>query len=123
MFVPGFSVEILSVGEPAALVVSDLTFRLPNSKTLLDSVAFDVPAGSLTAVIGPSGAGKSTLFSCITSQRTRNGTIHYAGVDLHRHLARLRHQIGVVPQDDIVHRSLTVHEVLTFAAALRFPDD
>ena len=121
---PDFSVEILSVGEPAALVVSDLTFRLPNSKTLLDSVAFDVPAGSLTAVIGPSGAGKSTLFSCITSQRTpSSGTIHYAGVDLHRHLARLRHQIGVVPQDDIVHRSLTVHEVLTFAAALRFPDD
>ena len=121
---PDLSLAILSVGEPASLAVSELSFRLPDGRTLLDGISFEVPAGSLTAVIGPSGAGKSTLFSCITSQRQpSSGAVTYAGTDLHRNLDSLRHQIGVVPQEDIVHRSLTVHQVLTYAAALRFPDD
>jgi polar amino acid transport system ATP-binding protein len=31
----------------------------------LDNVDFDVPAGSLTALLGPSGSGKSTLLRCL----------------------------------------------------------
>ena len=34
-----------------------------------------------------------------------------------------RTQIGYVPQDDIIHRELTVAEVLTYAAKLRLPPD
>ena len=31
----------------------------------LDNVDFDVPSGSLTALLGPSGSGKSTLLRAI----------------------------------------------------------
>jgi sulfate transport system ATP-binding protein len=33
----------------------------------LDNVDFDVPSGSLTALLGPSGSGKSTLLRTIAT--------------------------------------------------------
>ena len=38
-------------------------------------------------------------------------------------VSRLRHLIGYVPQDDIIHRELTVEQALTYAARLRLPAD
>ena len=38
-------------------------------------------------------------------------------------VSRLRHHIGYVPQDDIIHRELTVEQALTYAARLRLPAD
>jgi energy-coupling factor transporter ATP-binding protein EcfA2 len=45
------------------------------------------------------------------------------GRDLSRGLDALRSAIGFVPQDDIVHRELTVAECLDYAARLRLPPD
>ena len=35
----------------------------------------------------------------------------------------MRSRIGMVPQDDVVHRGLTVAQALNFAAKLRMPPD
>ncbi|CCI52795.1 putative Phosphonate-transporting ATPase [Nostocoides jenkinsii Ben 74] len=35
----------------------------------------------------------------------------------------LRHHIGVVPQEDLIHRQLTARQALRYAAELRFPAD
>jgi ABC-type multidrug transport system ATPase subunit len=43
--------------------------------------------------------------------------------DLRKNFNIYRTQIGYVPQDDIIHRELTVAEVLTYAAKLRLPPD
>jgi ABC-type Na+ transport system ATPase subunit NatA len=45
----------------------------------------------------------------------------FAGHDLHVEYAALRHRIGLVPQDDVVHHQLTVEAALRFAAELRLP--
>lgn len=93
-------------------------------RVLLDGVSFSLEEKSLLAVVGPSGAGKSTLLGALTGFRpAQGGEVLYDGRDLYRDYADLRHRIGLVPQDDVLHTQLTVRTALTYAAQLRFPAD
>ncbi len=95
-----------------------------DGRQLLSSVSFTARPGTLTAVIGPSGAGKSTLIKMVggVTQPT-SGQVRFDGHDVHAEYASLRSRIGVVPQDDVVHRQLTVSQALNYAARLRLPAD
>lgn len=105
-------------------VANHLSFTLDGGKKLLDDITFALEGSSLLAVVGPSGAGKSTLLKALTgSQQATEGEVYYDGRDLYENYDDLRHRIGVVPQDDVVHRQLTVTQALRYAAELRFPDD
>lgn len=91
---------------------------------LMDDVSITVPAGTLVAVIGPSGAGKSTLLGALTGLRpATRGHVTWNGRDLYAEYAQLRFLVGLVPQEDILHRQLTVRRALQFAARLRLPPD
>ncbi|MEU9187170.1 FHA domain-containing protein [Streptomyces sp. NPDC048484] len=116
--------EYVDTGE-VSLDVQDLIVAVDRGrKTLLDRVSFPVGEKCLLAVVGPSGAGKSTLLNALTGQRPADrGTVLYDGRDLYHDYAELRHRIGLVPQDDILHAQLTVRRALTYAAELRFPQD
>ena len=99
-----------------------LGLTLPNGRQLVSNVSFGARPGSLTAIIGPSGAGKSTLAKLVGGALTpTTGAVLFAGHDLHAEYASLRHRIGLVPQDDVVHHQLTLHQALRFAAELRLP--
>ncbi|MDQ8705343.1 ATP-binding cassette domain-containing protein [Streptomyces sp. LHD-70] len=116
--------EFIDTGE-VSLDVQDLAVRVDNGrKTLLGDVSFPVGEKTMLAVVGPSGAGKSTLLNALTGLRPADeGTVLYDGRDLYRDYAELRHRIGLVPQDDILHSQLTVRRALRYAAQLRFPED
>lgn len=91
-------------------------------RTILDRATFVVPPHSLVAVIGPSGAGKTTLLGALTGTAPADtGTVRYAGHDLYEEYDRVRHVIGLVPQADLLHPTLTVDAALDFGAQLRFP--
>jgi ABC-type multidrug transport system ATPase subunit len=93
-------------------------------KQLMHEVSFRLPARSLLAVVGPSGAGKSTLLNALTGFRPAdNGSVKYAGRDLYNEYDELRRRIGYVPQEDLLHTSLSVRKALEFGAELRFPPD
>ncbi len=78
----------------------------------------------LLGVIGPSGAGKSTLLGALTGMRpATEGTVLYDGRDLYKNYAELRHRIGLVPQENILHTQLSARRALGYAAELRFPRD
>ena len=47
----------------------------------------------------------------------------YDGRDLYQHYAELRHRIGLVPQENILHTQLSARRALGYAAELRFPPD
>jgi ABC-type multidrug transport system ATPase subunit len=87
--------------------------------TLLDRVDVTIPAGRLVAVAGPSGAGKTTLLEVMAGLRKpaagRVALGPAAGADTPP--AR----VGVVPQDDIIHRDLPLGRTLLYAARLRLP--
>jgi ABC-type multidrug transport system ATPase subunit len=115
--------EFLDTGD-ISLTARDLTVRLPAGKVLLDKVTFPLGERCFLGVIGPSGAGKSTLLGALTGiAPATQGSVLYDGRDLYRSYAELRHRIGLVPQENILHTQLTVRRALQFAAQLRFPRD
>jgi ABC-type multidrug transport system ATPase subunit/pSer/pThr/pTyr-binding forkhead associated (FHA) protein len=94
------------------------------AKALLRDVDFASAHGRLLAVIGPSGAGKSTLMSVMTgANRPTSGSVRFDDQDITKNYEALRTRIGFVPQEDILHRTLTVRQALEFAARLRLPAD
>jgi ABC-type multidrug transport system ATPase subunit len=106
------------------VVAQELVVMLAGGKVLLDRVTFPVPEKCLVAVIGPSGAGKSTLLAAMTGMRPADsGTVLYDNRDLYRDYAELRHRIGLVPQENILHTQLTARRALQYSAELRFPAD
>lgn len=133
--------DIVGVGHSAFRIVGDrleefvdtgavsfsarhLTVTVDGGKQILKDVSFGVPEKSLVAVIGPSGSGKSTLLKALTGYRPANqGEVLYDNRNLYKQFAELRQRIGLVPQDDILHKELTVRKALKYAAKLRFPAD
>ncbi len=106
------------------LEVRGVQYVVDNGKQLLTDISLTARPGTLTAVIGGSGAGKSTLARLIAGYTTpSSGSVRFEGHDIHREYASLRSRIGMVPQDDVVHRQLTVNQALSYAAELRLPPD
>ncbi|HEY1439827.1 MAG TPA: ATP-binding cassette domain-containing protein, partial [Mycobacterium sp.] len=105
------------------LEVRQVDFSI-NGKNLLEKVSMTARPGTLTAIIGGSGAGKTTLSRLIAGYATpTSGTVTFEGHNIHTSYATLRTRIGMVPQDDVVHRQLTVNQALGYAAELRLPPD
>ncbi len=95
-----------------------------DGKNLLERVSMTARPGTLTAIIGGSGAGKTTLSRLIAGYATpTSGSVTFEGHDIHAEYASLRSRIGMVPQDDVVHRQLTVNQAFGYAAELRLPPD
>ena len=85
----------------------------------LDNVDFDVPAGSLTALLGPSGSGKSTLLRAIAGlDQPDSGTITIDGRDVTR-LPPQRRGIGFVFQHYAAFKHLTVRDNVAFGLKIR----
>lgn len=93
-------------------------------KLLLDDLSLVVKPKELIGLLGPSGAGKSTLMNALNGfVKPTSGKVLYNGVELYQNLEALKSTIGFVPQEDIMHRQLTVRHCLYYAARLRLPDD
>ncbi|MGW1893072.1 FHA domain-containing protein [Streptomyces sp. NPDC002004] len=115
--------EFVDTGE-VSFSARHLTVTVDGGKQILKDVSFGVPEKSLVAVIGPSGSGKSTLLKALTGYRPADrGDVLYDNRNLYKQFAELRQRIGLVPQDDILHKELTVRKALKYAAKLRFPAD
>ena len=95
-----------------------------NGVTLLDDITLSIPPRSFVALVGGSGAGKSTLLDALNGLRpAQRGNVLFNGQDYYKNMAAYSTQIGYVPQDDIVHRDLTVERALYYAAKIRLPSD
>ncbi|OBG32159.1 ABC transporter ATP-binding protein [Mycobacterium alsense] len=106
------------------LEVNSVCFTVDHGKQLLDHISLTARPGTLTAIIGGSGAGKTTLSRLIAGYTSpTSGTVTFEGHNIHTEYASMRSRIGMVPQDDVVHRQLTVNQALGYAAELRLPPD
>jgi ABC-type multidrug transport system ATPase subunit/pSer/pThr/pTyr-binding forkhead associated (FHA) protein len=95
-----------------------------NNVPLLSDISLSIPPRKFVALVGGSGAGKSTLMDALNGLRpAHEGKVLYNGQDYYHNLAAFSTQLGYVPQDDIVHRDLTVERALYYAAKMRLPKD
>jgi ABC-type multidrug transport system ATPase subunit len=116
--------ETEAATKTGGLEVRNVQYVVEGSKQLLSDISLTARPGTLTAVIGGSGAGKSTLARLIAGYTTPSGgSVTFEGHNIHAEYASLRSRIGMVPQDDVVHRQLTVNQALSYAAELRLPPD
>ncbi len=119
----GDELQVLDQGNQIRLDTCNLVLET-NGKRRLDDISFAIEPGQFVALVGGSGAGKSTLMRTLLGiEQTTQGVVYLNGEDLRKNFNIYRMQIGYVPQDDIIHRELTVAEVLTYATKLRLPPD
>ncbi|HTR96606.1 MAG TPA: ATP-binding cassette domain-containing protein [Candidatus Acidoferrales bacterium] len=101
--------------EPA-IVVEHLTKRFGDF-TADDDLNFTVARGEIFGILGPNGAGKSTLIRMLnTLVVPTSGRALVMGYDVAKRAARVRHQIGVIPQANTVDGDLTAWESLDLYA-------
>ena len=82
---------------------------------VLQGVSLKIPARTLTCLVGESGSGKSTITDLVMGLiRPDAGRVFVDGVDLTTlDLARWRHQIGYVPQENLLlHASVRLNLTL-----------
>ncbi|CAE8673647.1 unnamed protein product [Polarella glacialis] len=106
-----------------AIEFEDVGMKLKsNGLDILSGITGKFPAGSLVALMGPSGGGKTTFMNALCG-RASYGTIR-GSIKINGKAGSVQDfpkLVGYVPQDDIMHADLTVHQNLYFNAQLRLP--
>jgi len=93
-------------------------------RRLLDDLSLVIEPGEFVVLFGTSGSGKSTLLDALNGRRpATGGQVLYNGADFYGSYDAFRAAIGYVPQQDIVHRKITVEDALKYTARLRLPPD
>ena len=103
------------------VIAKKMTFKA-GFKKIIDNISLVLKKNEFVGVIGGSGSGKTTLLTCLNGYRTpSDGKVILNGIP-GKEKDKIRHLIGYVPQDDIVHRTLTVERALYYAYLLRLDD-
>ena len=105
------------------LEVRDVSVRF-GGVTAVDHVSFSVGAGEILGVIGPNGAGKSTLFGAIVrAVPITGGSVAFDGIDITGKRPTTVARLGIARtfQKVRLFQSMTVHENILTAAAVRYP--
>lgn len=101
------------------MLIKELTKRY-GEKTVVDSISFSLPKGTVISLIGPNGAGKSTVLNMLSRLIARDsGLVELGGRDItswkNKELAK---RLAILTQSNNVQMKLTVRELVSFG---RFP--
>lgn len=91
------------------------------TKTMLKDIRLAIEPGKMVLLLGGSGAGKTTFFNAITGYEKADASILLNGVDVYKRFDKMKYEIGLVPQQDLLRYNDTVYNTLMDAAALRLP--
>src|SRR4051795_4435070 len=89
--------------------------KVYGSLIAVDGLDLEVRRGEFFGLLGPNGAGKSTTIGMLTTTVVpTGGRALVSGLDVSRHAADVKRQIGVVSQANTLDRALTVWENLYY---------
>ena len=93
----------------------DVSFSYEEGKEVLNNISFDVPKGSVTALVGSSGSGKSTIAGLsATFLKPKSGKVTIDNNDMSKVLlSSYRKHLGVVLQDEFLFEG-TIKENILF---------
>lgn len=85
----------------------------------VQDLSFQVREGELFAFLGINGAGKSTTISIMCGQLAKDtGTVQIDSIDLDKDTEMIKRSLGVVFQNSLLDKALTVQDNLESRAAL-----
>lgn len=85
----------------------------------VQNLSFQVKKGELFAFLGVNGAGKSTTISILCGQLAKDaGTVFVCGEDVEKGMEKICRKLGVVFQNSVLDKALTVRDNLQCRAAL-----
>ena len=85
----------------------------------VQDLSFKVKKGELFAFLGLNGAGKSTTISIMCGQLKKDGgMVEVMGKNLDEHLSEIKRELGVVFQNSVLDKPLSVYQNLKTRAAL-----
>lgn len=98
--------------------IKDLSKSFGKVKAV-DGISFCVKEGELFAFLGVNGAGKSTTISIMCNMLKRDGgNVFIDGFDAETEADRVKSRIGVVFQNSVLDKALTVKDNLRYRASL-----
>jgi ABC-type multidrug transport system ATPase subunit len=107
---------------PLTIDLKERTVRVHFRKhTLLKDIRLTVEPGEMVLILGGSGAGKTTFMNAVMGYEKGRGRILYGNTDIYSHFSTMKHQIGFVPQADLMRTDDTVRRTLDDAAKLKLP--
>lgn len=99
-----------------AISIRGLTKRY-GSKTVVDKLDLDVPAGSIYAFLGDNGAGKTSTIKVLVGMHPPDGgSATILGEDCWSKAVALRHRVGYVPERPRFYEWMTVSEIGWFTS-------
>ena len=85
----------------------------------VNDLSFKVKKGEFFAFLGVNGAGKSTTISIMCGKLSRNsGYVLINGLNIDKDMDQIRKVLGVVYQNNVLDKVLTVYDNLKFRAGL-----
>ena len=97
------------------IIFDDVSFEYEEDKEVINNISFNVPSGSVTALVGSSGSGKSTIAGLsATFLNPKSGKITIDNQDMSKvKLSSYRKHLGVVLQDEFLFEG-TIKENILF---------
>lgn len=90
-----------------------------DTRTVLNRISLEIPAGQATGIAGPNGSGKTTMIKTILGLvRPDEGTVTVNGNRLNGNWS-YRQEIGYMPQIGRYPENMTVREMLSFIKKVR----
>ena len=133
-FIPGMKAGVKVgapdvVGKAVEKLDNGLTINLKDRhvqnyfhrKYLLKDIRLNVKPGSMVLLLGGSGAGKSTFVNAVTGYEKGNAKMYLNGRNIYKDYGKLKYDIGLVPQADLMRDNDTVYSTLADAASMRMP--
>ena len=101
------------------LEIRNLSKTYSNGVRALQDVSLSIPRG-MYGLLGPNGAGKSTLMRTLaTLQEADSGTVRLGELDVLVDKARVREQLGYLPQEFGLYPKVRAIDLLDHFAVLK----
>ncbi len=95
--------------------VQNLYYDYPETRAL-NNINFELPQGSITALVGPNGSGKTTLLRSIAClDEPIHGDIFISDINIWEFPTKVRQLIGYLPDHFGLYQDLTVLQCVTYA--------
>jgi len=84
-----------------------------NNVPAVNNLSLNIEKGEIFGLLGPNGAGKTTIISILCGLRhSSSGDVKICNLSVNNDMEKIKHLIGVVPQEIALYQTLTAYENL-----------